>query len=117
MRATFIGPDSRPDFTPYKALEPTQSLLETNLEVGDISGPNAKERRAAATASARMNFNEPDAAPTEKLNLILWRDAMGWTSQYPEVRHSLFFPLAVDLSDDEREEREERAQKLLRKKH
>jgi hypothetical protein len=25
---------------------------------------------------------------------------------YPEVKRSLFFPMAVDLTDDEREERE-----------
>ncbi|MEP6762779.1 MAG: bifunctional YncE family protein/alkaline phosphatase family protein [Gemmatimonadaceae bacterium] len=115
MRNSFIGPESPPDYTPYKALEPKQSLLETNLKVGDINGLNAKERRDAATASARMNFREPDAAPTEKLNLILWHDAKGWTSKYPEVKHSLFFPLAVDLTDDEREEREERAAKARRK--
>ena len=115
MRASFIGPEARPDFTPYNALEPKQSLLETNLKVGDINGLNAKERRNAASQSARMNFREPDAAPTEKLNLILWHDAKGWDAKYPAVRHSLFFPLAVDLSDDQREEREERAAKARKK--
>jgi hypothetical protein len=52
-----------------------------------------------------MNFVEPDAAPSERLNRILWHTAKGWNEPYPAVRHSLFFPMAVDLSDDEREER------------
>jgi hypothetical protein len=55
-----------------------------------------------------MNFRVPDAAPSDALNRILWHDARGWTVPYPTVRRSLFFPLAVDLSDDEKEERAER---------
>ena len=52
-----------------------------------------------------MDFDEPDAAPSDRLNVILWHDARGWGTKYPGVKRSLFFPLAVDLSDDEREER------------
>ena len=36
------------------------------------------------------------------LNQILWRDARGAKARYPAVKHSLFFPMAVDLDDDER---------------
>jgi len=106
MRASFIGPDEAPDLTPYSAVAPRQSLFEVNQRVGAITGPHAAERRHAALASARMNFRDPDAAPSELLNRILWHDARGWGVPYPEVRHSLFFPMAVDLTDDEREERE-----------
>lgn len=111
MRASFIGPESRPDFTPYTAIVPRQSLYETNVKVGAITGPNAAARRAAATASARMNFRDPDAAPSDLLNRILWQDAKGFQRKYPEVKQSLFFPLAVDIADDDREEREERKKK------
>ncbi len=111
MRASFIGPIERPDFTPYTARIPAQSLYETNRKVSELNGPNAAARRSAAVASARMNFREPDAAPTERLNRILWNDAKGWNVPYPSVKRSLFFPLAVDIEDDEREEREERAEK------
>ena len=98
---------------PYTALEPKQSLYEVNQQIGAITGPHAAERRRAALASARMNFHEPDAAPSERLNRILWHDARGWDVPYPALKRSLFFPMAVDLTDDEREERaaRERARK------
>lgn len=105
MRASFIGPNEKPDDTPYTALTPAQSLFETNLRVGEITGPDAAARKRAALASARMNFHDPDAAPTERLNRILWGAAKGWRVPYPEVKRSLFFPLAVDVDDDDREER------------
>ena len=108
MRASFIGPTQRPDYTPYSAMTPRQSLFETNLRVGEITGPDAAARRAAALASARMNFHDPDAAPTERLNRILWGEAKGWRTRYPAIQRSLFFPLAVDVEDDEREEKGER---------
>ncbi|MEO7998789.1 MAG: bifunctional YncE family protein/alkaline phosphatase family protein, partial [Gemmatimonadaceae bacterium] len=102
MRRSFIGPESQPDYTPYTALVPRQSLYETNVKVGAITGPNAAARRNAAAASARMNFRDPDAAPSELLNRILWQDAMGFQRKYPVVRQSLFFPMAVDIADDDR---------------
>jgi hypothetical protein len=106
MRASFIGPDQAPNFEPYGAIVPRQSLFEVNQRVGSINGPHAVEQRRAALASSRMNFRSPDAAPSDLLNRILWHDARGWELPYPEVKRSLFFPMAVDLTDDEREERE-----------
>jgi len=103
MRASFIGPDEVPTFAPYTALMPTQSLFDVNQRVGAITGPHAAERRRAALASARMNFSDPDAAPAELLNRILWHDARGWGVPYPEVKRSLFFPMAVDIEDEDRE--------------
>ncbi len=108
MRASFIAEGATPDPTPYTALEPQQSVYERNLKVGAITGPHAAERRAAARASARMNFAEPDAAPSGALNEILWHDARGWNVKYPGVKRAVFFPLTIDLTDDEREERNER---------
>jgi len=53
-----------------------------------------------------MNFRDPDAcARRERLNRILWHDARGWDTPYPGRQRSLFFPMAVDLDDEEREER------------
>ncbi|MBA4070345.1 MAG: hypothetical protein C0497_00680 [Gemmatimonas sp.] len=57
----------------------------------------------------RMNFADPDAAPSDRLNVILWHDARGWNVKYPGVNRAVFFPLSIHLADDEREEREERA--------
>lgn len=104
MRASFIGPDEMPNFEPYTALEPKQSIYEVNQQVGAITGPDAAERKRAALESARMNFREPDAAPSERLNRILWHDARGWDIPYPALTHSVFFPMSVDLTDEEREE-------------
>jgi hypothetical protein len=106
MRESFIGPDDAPDFTQFTALTPKQSLLELNQRVGSITGPHAEERRRAALASARMKFNAPDAAPSDRLNQILWHDARGWDKPFPGVNRSLFFPMSIDIADDDREERE-----------
>jgi len=114
MRASFLSAGERPDLTPYDALEPRVSLFETNERVGDIRGANAAERRRAALASARMRFDVPDAAPTDRLNRILWHEARGWTTPFPGVRQALFFPLSRDLADDEREEKEERSARKRR---
>src|SRR2546425_1484274 len=105
MRASFIGPSETPNLAPYSAVVSKQSLYERNQEVGAITGPHAAERRSAARASARMNFAEPDAAPSELLNRILWHDARGWDTPYPAIQRAVFFPLSRDLEDDEREEK------------
>lgn len=99
MSASFIGPGEEPDLTPYLAVEPKQSIYEVNPPVIALRGP----ARKAALESARMNFAEYDAAPSDALNRILWHTAKGWNTPYPAERHSLFFPLAVDLADEERE--------------
>ena len=114
MRASFIGDAQQPDFTPYTALTPVQSIFETNVRVGAITGPHAAERKRDALASSRMRFDIPDAAPTETLNRILWHQARGWTTPYPAVKHSLFFPMSVDLADDEREGQSKRSAKRRR---
>ncbi|MFI5311852.1 MAG: bifunctional YncE family protein/alkaline phosphatase family protein [Gemmatimonadales bacterium] len=104
MRASFIGADEWPDAEPYTAVRPQQALDEFNQRVGAISGPHAAERRAAALASSRMDFRSPDAAPSDKLNRILWHDARGWGVPFPAVRRSLFFPFAVEIADEDRQE-------------
>ena len=102
MRASFIDADEQPNLAPYTALEPKQSLLDLNPRVRTIDGRYSSERKAAALASARMRFDGPDEAPAERLNRILWHDARGWDVPYPRVRRALFFPLAVDVDDDDR---------------
>src|ERR1051325_6516069 len=77
MRASFIGPDEIPNFEPYTAIQPQQSLFEVNQRVGAITGPHAAERRQAALASARMNFREPDEGPSERVDPGPWPEARG----------------------------------------
>ncbi|MEP6732400.1 MAG: hypothetical protein ABJE10_17270 [bacterium] len=105
MRASFIDLSMKPDVRPYTALTPKQSLLDKNVRVGSITGSHAAERRKAALASARMSFDGPDEAPSEALNRILWHDAKGWNVPYPSVKRSLFFPMSVDIADEDRDER------------
>ena len=105
MRASFIDPSEKPDLTPYTAIVPEQSLADLNQRVGSINGQSAAERRSAARASARMSFDGPDEAPSEQLNRILWHDVKGWSTPYPAVKRSLFFPLSVDVADDDRVEK------------
>jgi hypothetical protein len=52
-----------------------------------------------------MSFTGPDEAPAEALNRILWHDAKGWSTPYPTVKRSLFFPLSIDIADTDREEK------------
>jgi len=52
-----------------------------------------------------MSFDGPDEAPTDMLNRILWHDVKGWGTPYPAVKRSLFFPLAVDIADEDRLEK------------
>ncbi len=97
MRNSFTD---TPDLTPYKAEEPAQSLFEQNPAVEGLKGP----AREAALASMKMRFDVPDAAPSDRLNRILWHQVRGWNTPYPGTRSAVFAPLSLDLDDDEREE-------------
>ncbi len=104
MRASFT---TEPDFTPYDAVKPKQSLHDVNPALKALRGP----AREAARASARMRWDVPDAAPSDRLNRILWHSTRGWETPFPGVRQAVFAPLSLDLDDDEREEREEKRRK------
>jgi hypothetical protein len=59
------------------------------------------QARKDARASARMNWQQVDAVPSEQLNRILWRNERGSDVPYPKPRQAVFSPFAVD-TDDER---------------
>ena len=96
MRASFTN---EPDFTPYSAVQPKQSLFELNPQLGSLRG----QLRRDALDSLKMRFNTPDAAPTERLNRIVWRRVKGVKSPYPRVRQAVFSALSVDIDDEDRE--------------
>jgi hypothetical protein len=75
-----------------------QSLDDVNPPANVLRGA----ARDAALASAKMRFDVPDAAPTDKLNRILWHDVRGWNVAYPGVKRAVFAPLSVDIDDDDR---------------
>ncbi|MGD0347335.1 MAG: bifunctional YncE family protein/alkaline phosphatase family protein [Terracidiphilus sp.] len=66
ISSLFTGPGDQP---PYDA-------DTTNRDNGLIYTANPKNA-VGAKASMKMDFSHEDRAPTEKLNVILWRDAMG----------------------------------------
>lgn len=101
MRNSFTN---EPDVTPFTAIQPKQDLFELNPPQRALNGP----ARRAARDSARMNWSLPDAAPTERLNRILWGAVKGWNVPYPGPKNAVFAPLSLDLGDEEREERRER---------
>ncbi|MGB9290920.1 MAG: hypothetical protein WCC31_19570, partial [Terracidiphilus sp.] len=58
----------------------------------------ANQRNAVgARASMKMDFTHEDRAPVEKLNLILWKDAMG-NARVPAMLKDA--PKKVDGDDD-----------------
>jgi hypothetical protein len=85
MRNSF---QTKPEFTPYVAVQPQQSIYEVNPPLAALKGP----AREAAIASMHMNFSEPDDVPTQILNAILWHDAQGWSTPVPNVRNVAFTP-------------------------
>ena len=56
--------------------QPPYTADYTNRDNGLIYKANAKNA-VGARASMKMDFSHEDRAPTEKLNVILWKDAMG----------------------------------------
>ena len=96
MRASFTN---TADLEPYVAVQPKQSLFETNPALNTLRG----QARADALSSMRMRFDAPDAAPTEKLNRIVWRSVKGIGSPYPRVKRAVFAPLSIETEDDDRE--------------
>ncbi len=68
----------------------------SNRENGLIYTAN-KANAPGAAASLKMDFSHADRAPTDKLNLILWRDTMG--SQPPPAM--LLVKHAVTKDDDD----------------
>ena len=114
MRASFIAPGESPNLGAYTAIAPKISLLDENPKPASIQGKNARERRTAALASARMNLDSPDEAPTELLNRILWHDARGWSTAYPAVKHAMVFPFSVDVADEDRRREADSAKEIGR---
>jgi DNA-binding beta-propeller fold protein YncE len=93
MRNSF---SSTADLTPYSAVQPRQSLFDVNPPVQALKGQSRKD----ALESAGMNWQVPDAAPSEKLNRILWRREHG-SAPYPGAKHALLAPYAIDIDKDE----------------
>jgi len=73
------------DTAPYEHLVPKVPLDEMNPPLRALNG----RRLWAARQSMAMNFSEPDDAPQDTLNRILWWDAKGYDTPYPATPSSL----------------------------
>jgi YVTN family beta-propeller protein len=70
---------SHPDPTPYNVLKNQIPLNEMNPPIAALHGL----RREMAIASTKMNFTEPDAAPEDLLNHVVWWSVKGYDKPYP----------------------------------
>lgn len=68
-----------PDFAPYDALPNQIALDEMNPGLAGLTGV----QRELAKASMEMDFSEPDAAPEELLNRVIWHSLKGYDVPYP----------------------------------
>jgi hypothetical protein len=78
MDDVFTG---QPDFTPFTAVPNQIPLDQMNPEKKEIKDPILKSDEEK---SAAINFDEPDKAPEDLLNRILWHAQMGTSAPYPE---------------------------------
>jgi hypothetical protein len=69
------------DAAPYQHIVPKQPLDEMNPPATALAG----RQLWAAQQSARMNFKDVDDVPEETLNRILWWDAKGYDTPYPQL--------------------------------
>jgi YVTN family beta-propeller protein len=80
----------KPDLTPYTAVANTYPLDNTNPDPKTIKDPVLKDDESKSTS---LNLDEPDKAPEDLLNRILWRAMRGTEEPYPAW--------AVHLAEDD----------------
>jgi hypothetical protein len=66
ISSLFTGPGDQPAYTADYSNEQNRLIYTAN-----------PKNAVGARASMKMDFSHADRAPTEKLNVILWKDAMG----------------------------------------
>ncbi len=70
------------DLAPYVAEKNRVPLDEMNPPLRALRGAE----REGAEASLRMDFSEPDEAPADVLDRIIWHAVKGWNTPYPRSR-------------------------------
>jgi YVTN family beta-propeller protein len=71
---------NKPDFAPYAALANRIPLDEMNPAIDSLKG----QEKEMAEASLKMDFEEPDEAPADLLNRIIWHSVKGFSTPYPK---------------------------------
>jgi hypothetical protein len=72
------------DVTPYEHIVPAIRMDEMNPPLKTLRG----RQLWAARESMAIDWSEPDEAPEELLNHILWWDAKGFGTSYPGTVHN-----------------------------
>jgi YVTN family beta-propeller protein len=70
------------DLSPYVAEKSRVPLDEMNPPLRALRGAELE----GAKASLRMDFSEPDEAPADVLDRIIWHAVKGWSTPYPRSR-------------------------------
>lgn len=73
---------AKPDLTPYKALPNRIPLDEMNPPLRALAGPAL----VMARQSMAMDLDEPDAAPADLLDRIIWHSVKGMDMPFPKAR-------------------------------
>jgi YVTN family beta-propeller protein len=94
MRNSF---QKEPVFAPYTSEIPKQSIYQANPKLSALTG----QARRAAREAMRMNFRDPDVAPTAKVNRMIWASVKGWDAPYPAARRGAFLPAGPDDDDED----------------
>lgn len=79
VMASVFQPEGKPET--FKALTPQVALDEMNPPLKALRG----RQLWAARESAAMNWKDIDDVPHDVLNRILWWDAKGWNTPFPEL--------------------------------
>src|SRR5262249_11400949 len=69
----------KPDYAPYRVLPNQVRLDEMNPSLAGLTGL----QKELAEASMKMDFSEPDAAPEDLLNRVIWHSVKGYHVPYP----------------------------------
>jgi hypothetical protein len=98
MAAAF---SSTPDFTPYNFVPAQTPLNHLNPGSASLKGLQKKY----ALASAHMDFSQPDAAPEDLLNRVIWYSVKGYNTPYPGDKSVKYFkPKTAKHRKDEDDE-------------
>jgi len=73
-----------PDFSPYTALPNQIPLDEMNPGLAGLTGL----QKRLAQESLKMDFSEPDDAPENLLNRVIWHSVKGFQAPYPARKRS-----------------------------
>jgi YVTN family beta-propeller protein len=73
---------STPDFAPYTVLPNQIPLNQMNPSIASLKGL----QREMAIASSKMDFSEPDRAPEDLLNHVIWYSVKGYNTPYPKLK-------------------------------